>query len=44
MLCVSFNRSHQCGVAFAIDLIKGIMQLINEFYTWLGGEELQHVL
>lgn len=31
MLCVSFDRSHQFGVAFAIDLIKGIMHCLMSF-------------
>lgn len=31
MLCVSFDRSHQFGVVFAIDLIKGIMHCLMSF-------------
>jgi len=31
MLCVSFDRSHRFGVAFAIDLIKGIMHCLMSF-------------
>lgn len=31
MLCVSFDRSYQSGVAFAIDLIKGIMHCLMSF-------------
>lgn len=40
MLCVSFDRSYQFGVASAIDLIKGIMHCLMSFT--LGWVENNH--